>query len=113
MPEQSQNETHQSHPGFAARRLATHRRRIVRILFIDDNEADVELCLHELKRMDFAVSSDWVQSAAEFQERLRTQSYDVIVCDCSMPGWTGMEALDLLLQSNRDIPFILATGILE
>ena len=44
---------------------------------------------------------------------MRTQSYDVIVCDYSMPGWTGMEALELLHQANQDIPFILATSILD
>ena len=86
---------------------------MVRILFVDDKESDVELCLHELKRMDFAVSADWVQVPAEFGERLRTQSYDVIVCDYSMPGWTGMEALELLHQENQEIPFILATSILD
>ena len=112
MPHPAQNEKRLNHPIPGARLIATHRRRMVRILFVDDKESNVEVCLHELKRMDFAVSSDWVQSAAEFQEQLRTQSYDVIVCDYSMPGWTGMEALELLQQSSRDIPFILATNIL-
>jgi diguanylate cyclase (GGDEF)-like protein/PAS domain S-box-containing protein len=109
----SQNEKRLNHQILGARLIATHRRRIVRILFVDDKESDVELCLHELKRMDFAVSSDWVQVAAEFRERLRTQSYDVIVCDFSFPSWTGMEALEILQQLNNDIPFILATGDLE
>jgi diguanylate cyclase (GGDEF)-like protein/PAS domain S-box-containing protein len=76
-------------------------------------ESDVERCLQELKQMDFAVSADWVQAPAEFEERLRTQSYDVIVCDYSMPGWTGMEALELLNQVNQETPFILATSILK
>jgi diguanylate cyclase (GGDEF)-like protein/PAS domain S-box-containing protein len=93
--------------------MATHRRRVVRILFVDDREEDVELCLQELKRMDFAVSADWVQVPAEFANRLRTQSYDVIVCDSSMPSWTGMEALELLHQANQEIPFILATSTLD
>jgi diguanylate cyclase (GGDEF)-like protein/PAS domain S-box-containing protein len=82
---------------------------MVRTLFVDDRESDVELCLQELKRMDFAVTADWVQLQAEFVERLRTQSYDVIVCDSSMQGWTGMEALELLHKANQEIPFILAT----
>jgi diguanylate cyclase (GGDEF)-like protein/PAS domain S-box-containing protein len=93
--------------------MATHRRRMVRILFVDDRESDVELCVQELKRMDFAVSSDWVQAPEEFAERLRTQSYDVIVCDSSMPSWTGMEALELLHQANQEVPFILATRNLD
>ena len=63
--------------------------------------------------MDFAVSADWVQAPAEFEERLRTQAYDVIVCDYSMPDWTGMEALEILNQSKQEIPFILATSALD
>jgi diguanylate cyclase (GGDEF)-like protein/PAS domain S-box-containing protein len=113
MPRVSQKETPQRHQEFVSRRIPTHRRRIVRILFVDDSESDVDLCLQELKRMDFAVSSDWVQSSAEFGKRLRTQSYDVIVCDYSMPGWTGIEALELLNQADLGIPFILNTSILD
>jgi len=93
--------------------MATHRRRMVRILFVDDRESDVERSLQELKRMDFAVAADWVQGPTEFEERLRSQSYDVIVCDYSMPSWTGMEALDLLHQAKQETPFILASGMLD
>jgi diguanylate cyclase (GGDEF)-like protein/PAS domain S-box-containing protein len=104
-----QNDAQRNPQIVAVRRIATHRRRMVRILFVDDRESDVELCLQELKRMDFAVSADWVQVPAEFAERLRTQSYDAIVCEYSMKGWTGMEALELLQHTNQEIPFILAT----
>jgi diguanylate cyclase (GGDEF)-like protein/PAS domain S-box-containing protein len=108
-----QNETQRSHDGFVARHIATHRRRIVRILFVDDKKSDVELCLQELKRMDFAVSMDWAQTPEEFAECLRTESHDLVVCDYSMPGWTGIEALDLLRRANQDIPFILVSSILD
>jgi diguanylate cyclase (GGDEF)-like protein/PAS domain S-box-containing protein len=63
--------------------------------------------------MDFHVSADRVETAAEFQKHLRTKTYDVIVCEYSMPNWTGLEALELLQQSKLDIPFILATRALE
>jgi diguanylate cyclase (GGDEF)-like protein/PAS domain S-box-containing protein len=108
-----QKEQHLNQQILSARRMATHRRRIVRILFVDDKKSDVELCLQELKRMDFAVSADWVQTPEEFEKLLRAQPYDVIVCDYSMPGWTGMEALELLQKVNHEVPFILATRILE
>ncbi len=29
-----------------------------------------------------------------------------ILCDYSMPSWTGIEALDLLHQPQKDMPFI-------
>jgi diguanylate cyclase (GGDEF)-like protein/PAS domain S-box-containing protein len=63
--------------------------------------------------MDFAVSADWVQVPEEFEKRLRAQSYDVIVCDPSMPSWTGMGALELSHKVNQEIPFILAARNLE
>jgi len=113
MAHPAQNETRLNHQSPVASRIAMHRRRIVRILFVDDKESDVERCLHELRRMDFTVSADWVQIPAEFAERLRSQSYDVIVSDYSMPSWTGMEALEHLRQVNQEIPFILATRNLD
>jgi diguanylate cyclase (GGDEF)-like protein/PAS domain S-box-containing protein len=113
MSHAAENQAHRNDRSFATGRIATHRRRVVRILFVDDRKSDVDLCLHELKRLDFAVAADWVQVPADFGKRLRTQSYDVIVCDYSMPRWTGMEALELLHQENQEIPFILATHPLE
>jgi diguanylate cyclase (GGDEF)-like protein/PAS domain S-box-containing protein len=113
MLQPARNETQWDRQGHSGRSSLTNRQQTVRILFIDDKRSDVELCLHELKRMDFAVFSDWVQDPGEFSNRLSMQSYDAIVCDYSMPTWTGMEALDLLHQANREIPFILTTGILD
>ena len=108
------NDTIRNPQSVLGRHIATHRRRMVRILFVDDSESDVDLCLNELKRMDFAVSADRVQSAAEFDGRLGTQSYDVIVCDYSMPKWTAMEALELLHRLKQETPFILvAKGLNE
>src|SRR6266550_3405586 len=113
MSQPAQNQTNWTPQNLPARRMATHRRRMVRILFVDDRESDVERSLQELKRMDFAVAADWVRDPAEFEERLRSQSYDVIVCDYSMPSWTGMEALDLLHRVKQETPFILASGMLD
>jgi diguanylate cyclase (GGDEF)-like protein/PAS domain S-box-containing protein len=113
MPHLAENETPRDHQRLAAHLIATRRGRKVRILFVADRESDVKLCLHELKRMDFAVSADWVQVPAEFGERLRTKTYDVIVCDYSMLNWTGMAALELLHQANRETPFIVATSTLD
>jgi diguanylate cyclase (GGDEF)-like protein/PAS domain S-box-containing protein len=93
--------------------MATHEPRKVRILFVDKRKADVERCLRELERMDFAVSADRVQSPMEFAERLCKRRYDVIVSDYSMPRWTGIEALELLRQANEETPFILATSNLN
>lgn len=98
---------------FVAARFATYRRQILRILIADINAAEVERSVQELKRAQFAVSADVVHSEKQFAERLRTQHYDVILADCSLPGWTGMQALEFLQQQRQIIPFILVTRVLQ
>jgi diguanylate cyclase (GGDEF)-like protein/PAS domain S-box-containing protein len=113
MSQSTQNEAPRKGRALAARRIATHPRRKVRILFVDDRESDVKRCTDELRRMDFAVSADRVQDSEEFGRQLRARPYDVIVSDDSMNGWTGMAALKLLHQANEETPFILATSTLN
>jgi PAS domain S-box-containing protein len=98
---------------FVAARLATYRRQILRILIADINAAEVEHSVQELKRAQFAVSADVVHSEKQFVERLRAQPYDIILADCSLPGWTGMQALEFLQQEGQIIPFILVTRVPE
>jgi diguanylate cyclase (GGDEF)-like protein/PAS domain S-box-containing protein len=109
-----QNELERYRRG-VARSIATHRRRIVRILFVNDNSnlADVELCLQELKRAQFAVSTDVVHTPEDFAERLRLQPYDVVLVAYSLPNRTEMQALEILQRQERGIPFILVTSFLD
>jgi diguanylate cyclase (GGDEF)-like protein/PAS domain S-box-containing protein len=109
----AENETLQMHNDSAPGRVAAHRLRIAQILFVDDNGLDVAFSLQELKRMDFVVSADWVQGQLAFKEQLRMQSYDAIVCDYSMLGWTGMDAFEVLQEVSQGTPFILVSSILD
>lgn len=96
--------------------LAAHSSTIVRqqlrVLMIEDNPMDAELCKCELKKAGFEPSVDVVDTALTFSERLAAQSYDVILADYTLPGWSGMEALALMQRFKHDIPFILVTGAL-
>jgi diguanylate cyclase (GGDEF)-like protein/PAS domain S-box-containing protein len=86
---------------------------MIRALIVDDDLTEVDLCLQELKRAQFSILADVVQTAAEFSNRLREQTYDVVLADTSLPGWTGLQALSVLQQQEEEIPFILVTKGLE
>lgn len=85
---------------------------LLRILFIEDVLADVELVVRELEKAGFDVSVDLVQDSQGFLDKLAGNSYDVVLADFNLPQWRGTEALDILKQQGRDIPFILVTGTL-
>ena len=83
----------------------------LRVLFIEDRQEDVELSVHGLRRAGFDVCFDVTQNAEEFAACLDRSAYDVVLADYSLPGWAGMEGLEILQKRGLDIPFILVTGI--
>ncbi len=89
---------------------ATGRR--LRVLLVEDNQADVELVLLTLRRDGFDVSSDVAQTAEEFTSRIKAATYDLILADYNLPQWRGTEALDILCRENLDVPLIVVTGYL-
>ncbi|MBI1738984.1 MAG: response regulator, partial [Acidobacteria bacterium] len=65
-----------------------------------------------LKRAGYSLSFDVVDSPENFQARLSQTDYDVILSDHNLVTWTGMEALELLQKSGKDIPLLVLTATL-
>ena len=84
----------------------------LRVLLLGHEPADAELCVLMLQRAGYTVTSDLATAPEEFQRRLRTASYDVILADYHLPDWTGMDALAAVREAGLDIPLILVTGTL-
>ena len=87
-------------------------RAIVRFsaLLVEDNLADSELVLRELRRGGFEVTCDVVQTADQFRQKLQTTTPDVVLADYNLGSWRGMEALEILRSAGLDIPLILVSG---
>ena len=64
------------------------------ILVADDNEVNQKVALHLLKRLGY--TGDCARTGLEVLERLRTESYDVILMDVQMPELDGLEATALI-----------------
>ena len=92
--------------GASALDIPELRLNLVRILFVHRSLADVERCLHELKRMRFTVTSETVVTSHECAEKLRSKVYDVVVAEYPSPDWQDTQPLDLLRQVKKDVPLI-------
>src|SRR5882762_1119115 len=82
----------------------------LRLLLVEDSEADAELLALELRRAGFALQFERVDSAAALAAALDRASWDLIISDNSMPGFSGTEALAQLRSRGLDIPFIFVSG---
>ena len=85
---------------------------VLRALVLDDARDDAELVLRELKRQGFAVEATIVSERGAFEKAARDGGFDVILSDYRLPGWTGLDALRIVKEFGRDIPFLLITGTL-
>jgi two-component system cell cycle sensor histidine kinase/response regulator CckA len=84
----------------------------LRVLYVESSPADAELVLLQLKKAGFDLTADVVSTRDDFLEKLRFGPYDIILTDCRLPNWSGMDALEFVRQNAKDTPFILVTGTL-
>ncbi|HXE74060.1 MAG TPA: ATP-binding protein [Candidatus Xenobia bacterium] len=89
---------------------AQKRQRSLRILFVEDSAADVELCLRELKRAGLRVEARMASTPEQFLERIRAGDLDLILCDYNLQSWTGLDALESMRREGKALPFILVSG---
>jgi two-component system cell cycle sensor histidine kinase/response regulator CckA len=82
----------------------------LRVLLVEDSDADADLIVHAITRGFPGASFDWAVSRKQFTERLAAADYDIVIADYRLPDWTGMEAVREMRHLGRDIPLILVTG---
>src|SRR3954468_17552203 len=84
----------------------------IRLLLAEDDAADVELELREIRRSGMQVQHQLADTAERFVQALREFAPDVILSDFSMPSFDGMEALRIAVELAPDTPFIFVSGTL-
>src|SRR5436190_12494873 len=82
----------------------------LQILLIEDSEDDAELVLRSLRLGGYEPIEERVSSAAEVRAALEKKAWDVVISDYVMPGFGGLEALELCKQRGLDVPFIIVSG---
>jgi PAS domain S-box-containing protein len=81
-------------------------------LLVEDNALDAALVVRALNQDGFDVSAEVVQDEAAFTRALRAHLPDVVLADYNLPGWRGMDALNVIRREGLDIPMILVSGAL-
>ncbi|MDX2283672.1 MAG: PAS domain-containing protein [Bacteroidia bacterium] len=82
----------------------------LRILIVEDQESDAALIIRQLERAGHDVAATQVDSAAQMEQALHAQDWDLVISDYQLPGFGGDRALELVQQTGKDIPFILISG---
>ena len=84
--------------------------RRIKILFIEDNPLDVELLVRHIKKSDFDLEYEVTESLSEIEKLISKNSFDLVICDFKLPGFSGIDAIKMIQETEIDIPVILASG---
>jgi DNA-binding NarL/FixJ family response regulator len=82
----------------------------VRVLMLEDSEADAELIRHALLRSGLSVVTERVESEPQFALAVRDFLPDVVLSDHSLGVFDAESALMLLRSLRPTTPLILVTG---
>jgi PAS domain S-box-containing protein len=85
----------------------------LRVVMLEDTEADAELNALELRRAGLAIDWRRVETRDELLAALANFRPDLVLCDFNVPGFGGLGALRLLHEQAPDVPTITVTGSLN
>jgi len=85
----------------------------LQILVIEDSEDDAALLLRHLRRAGYTVTAKIVSTGPAMREAIKSQAWDVITSDHSMPQFSAPAALAIAKELCPQIPFIIVSGEID
>ena len=82
----------------------------LKVLIIDDSEDDALLLIRQLVVGGFEPEWERVFTRNDLIKILQDHPWDIILSDYTMPGFSGIEALRIIVEANYDAPVILVSG---
>ncbi|HYV98976.1 MAG TPA: response regulator [Gemmatimonadaceae bacterium] len=82
----------------------------LRLLLVEDSENDALLLVRTLRQAGFAVTHERVDSAPALRAALSHGPWDVVISDFNMPTFNGRQALTMVRDADRDVPFLFVSG---
>lgn len=80
------------------------------VLIVEDAESDAQLIVRLLKKADYELVYEQVETAEQMRSALNRRAWDVVISDYHLPQFDGHAALKLLQSMGLDIPFIVVSG---
>ncbi len=82
----------------------------IKILFLEDNEFDLQLAERELQNAGLIYSLTRVDTKADFEREIHASLPDIIISDYFLTDFNGLDLLGLVIGIFPEIPVIITTG---
>ena len=82
----------------------------LRILLVEDNDADVLLIKRSIHKIVKAPVLDVVEDLDALRDKMINFIPDVVISDYNLPTCSGLDVLQLVQERDSSVPFIFLTG---
>ena len=82
----------------------------IKILLIEDSEDDALFLLRELRKGGYDPDYQRVDKLDVLSTALVRKNWDIVITDYSLPGFSGIAALEIVEKQERYIPAIMVSG---
>ncbi len=83
------------------------------VIVVEDSEDDLIMILRALKKVGYNHSCIQVETAAGLKGALTNEKWQLVISDHSTPVFSAPEALNVLQESGRSLPFIIVSGRID
>ena len=82
---------------------------VLRVLIIEDSDNDAAILERELHKGGFDLYPRRVYSAEQMCQALQEDIWDVVLSEYMISGFSALEALKVLKENGKDLPFIIVS----
>ena len=83
---------------------------LLRVLLVEDSEDDAFFMTQYLRRLGVEITLLRVETPAELSAALATRRWDLVISDYRMPKFSGLAALKLVREYDKELPFIIVSA---
>lgn len=86
---------------------------VLKVLLVEDSPDDADLVARRLERAGFQLVADRVEDAAGLHAALDAAEWDIVLADYALPGFSGLDALGIVMERDADMPVVLVSGAID
>jgi PAS domain S-box-containing protein len=84
----------------------------IKILYLEDSEFDVEIVRYLFEQDKIVFKLQHVDNREDFIKKLEDYKPDIVLANISIPGFEGIDALNIIKKISPELPVIFLSGIL-
>ena len=85
----------------------------LRVLVVEDREADYDLMVHALRRFGVAVTAMRIEHLAALSDALQSFRPDILLTDHALPHASGLEIVHAVERVQPMLPIVIVTGSID